>query len=1617
MAAGHDLRLISEGDLRNNRTGLIFAGNDAELFAGGHILNNQGAVIAEHDLIIAGLNRQSLNQSVTNISGVIKAGNDATILTDNLLNKRLAAPVWGNHSVSSGKVADFELNKEMRDKKYIYMHTRHHDAPRLFPGPLEIWSDYEPHMWSEAVLDDGTSYRAWTWKATRGPDYEDRIYRWAAARVLRDADGNPIIDPENYSREFIVNLQNSGVDRSLVFSWDWSSGISQTIYEDYLTLPLEAEAIIQASNNLRIEADTITNSYSSIEAGGNTDITSHVLTNEGLTLNRTYLTTCNAQGACSAYKADGNRDPDKDIASGTSVITRTEFIGTVSGNIKAGGVLTIKADKLDNTAAPGSIAGGSQYTPESTAGNPLDALNGLTAGDALFRPNTDMDFNGKVPKFDSGGFGGTLPGQRFIYETRADFIDIGKFYGSGYYLNRIGYKPDRQMLFLGDAYFENQLIEKQIRDLVGSGLGKGSFIPGNGSVEQVKNLFDRGVDYSKEHGLAFGAPLTPEQQATLQETIVVYVKQSVNGRDVYAPVVYIPQRDRKNATAGGANMSGNTVHINADNLNNSGYMHSAGELHVSGITIKSNGGTFAGRGDIVLAATGDMTLSAQTVNIGGMNVISANRIVDTGGNASLSAKNDITLQGASVHAAGDMALTGNQVTLDARKVENSGLQNATGSMLVSGNNLTIEAQQNINVIGSSARAGGDLHVEARKGSVNIVTTDVTRKVDDGFMQMAERTQQQSQLSSAGNTAIVAGDDVLVSGSKIKAGNHVTIKAGDDVSISAAQEQKNQTWDRNNYRNSTTHQGSEIEAAGNVSVKAGNSQGEHDLTVIGSSVKASGTVALDAGGNVIIAQAADHSRFHYEGKSDRESVVSDRETNTVVGSSVQGGAGVNIRSGHDTIISASDIAAGTEDTKADLNISTGGNLVVSSANNSAEQHDITTEKGFLKKAEGKYHDYDKSTAGSNLSASGSVRLDAGEHAAVAGSDIAAGKDIRIAGKSVSVIGGQENHSHSSEKKKSGLGAGSGDGFHSIWGKESKKRQGESTLNTGSNLLAGGDVSITARESDVNVIGSQITAGNDISLDAARDVNITPGRESASASETEQKSGFGLQLSHGGSSASIGIGYGASKDRRSESHSINAKSGLSAGNDVNITAGRDANLQAADVDAGRDVNLNAARDVNLLAATDVSNYQEMHEKLFAGVKATVSENVSGAVDTIKDTASRLGDVSDGISAANAASSVLKSYDTIKNIANGGNLVGVSITTGFEHEKSKSSSTTGTAVTTDITAGRSVTVDAGRDLTSKGSQISAGFDGAGYPVVSDDDKTGDITLKAGRDIMLESAQNTAQSSSSHHSARAGSGMQLGVGIMGPAADISAGSGKSHSSGMSHTNTHITGTGAIVVESGRDTMLSGAVVAGDTVTADVGRDLTIISVPDTGRSKDRSASAGISFGGGEGGTKLSVIHLGGGKGSGSTKWVDEQSGLVSDGRMDVSVGGNTHLGGGRIVSESGDLTLDTGTITHEDISGHRKYEGIHANAGIDLTGGVGVPGNPTGNNTIAGSTRKDDTQQQVRATVGAGEIIIRDEERQASLEASGATAATEELNRDPDKAYEITKDKHTELDFYLSS
>ena len=99
-------------------------------------------------------------------------------------------------------------------------------------------------------------------------------------------------------------------------------------------------------------------------------------------------------------------------------------------------------------------------------------------------------------------------------ETRLKYIDQKSFFGSDYFLSRVGYEDKwNRVKRLGDAYYENELIERSITEKLGT-----RFL--NGKEISAKDLMDNAADIAKKNGLTIGQPLTKEQIAKLDKDIV-----------------------------------------------------------------------------------------------------------------------------------------------------------------------------------------------------------------------------------------------------------------------------------------------------------------------------------------------------------------------------------------------------------------------------------------------------------------------------------------------------------------------------------------------------------------------------------------------------------------------------------------------------------------------------------------------------------------------------------------------------------------------------------------------------------------------------------------------------------------------------------------------------------------------------------------------------------------------------------------------------------------------------------------------------------------------------------------------------------------------------------------
>ncbi|NBI39000.1 hemagglutinin repeat-containing protein [Xylella fastidiosa] len=359
--------------------------------------------------------------------------------------------------------------------------------------------------------------------------------------------------------------------------------------------------------------------------------------------------------------------------------------------------------------------------------------------------------------------------------------------------------------------------------------------------------------------------------------------------------------------------------------------------------------------------------------------------------------------------------------------------------------------------------------------------------------------------------------------------------------------------------------------------------------------------------------------------------------------------------------------------------------------------------------------------------------------------------------------------------------------------------------------------------------------------------------------------------------------------------------------------------------------------------------------------------------------------------------------------------SLTLGRSTHDSTTTTTTTTAAGSNVNAGGNVRISATGDgeastLTIQGSHVRG--DNMTY-------------LKADGDIALLAAANTTTSDRQSRGRSAGVGVAVNLGSSGTSAGLTAHASTSTGSGQSTdltwTNSHVGGGNLLTIEAGGDLLMKGAIGTAKHVIADIAGNLTIQSLQDTHhyRSKDRSLGGSLTVGAGVSGS----ANLNNQTIRSDYASVTEQSGLFTgDGGYDITVGGQTHLIGGAITSNStaihnGLNTLDTGTLILQDIENRATYTATQVNlgGGYSRNGGtVGtdqqghaatatqVPGTtlPTHNGLSAAPpgamTASDSSHSTTYSGISQGALTIRDPAAQHALTGHTAAQTIAGLNRD---------------------
>ncbi|MCF1489455.1 hemagglutinin repeat-containing protein, partial [Pseudomonas sp. AA27] len=1265
---------------------------------------------------------------------------------------------------------------------------------------------------------------------------------------------------------------------------------------------------------------------------------------------------------------------------------------------------------------------------------------------------------------------------KYLIETNPVLTDLKQFMSSDYLLGNLGFDPDKSWKRLGDGFYEQRLIQQAVVARTGQQFIDGQ----TSGEQLYKHLMDNAIRSKDQLNLSLGVGLTSAQVAALTHDIVWLEAREINGEQVLAPVLYLAHANGRLAPDGALIAGQDVQLIAGENLDNVGTLRAsrnlsatagkdltntglvqAGErldLLAGNSLVNSAGGIVSGRDVSLTAINGDLInrrdLTRTDIVYGSVReqkdyLESAARI-EAGNSLSLKAGQDIKNVASVIQSGGDLSLSaGRDVSLlsvEERQGFYTDRQRSStvqqhGATVSAGRDLSLGAGRDLTAVASQIDAGRNLTLAAGE-DLNLTSAaneahsfSRSKKVTQSNDQV---TQVSTTVKAGGDVSLSAGQDMAIVASQVKGKGAVDIDAERDLTIASEQNEsasyylkkskgsfgRGSSKQQESYH--STNVASVIEAGGdltvNVSKKDGGGialDGGRDVSVIGSQLKAGGDVMLGATGDVaVLSGVEEHGEYSKKTKSGflglSKSGKSQLQTHaTQVGSKLDAGNDIVIAAGSDVRLRASEANAGKDvELRAGL-IDKAGDINLVSANDTAYSRSEEYKKKFklslspeiilnpaalmmpiapgtvlpsvsIGSAKASGQEARSSTSvGSQVSGERDATLQAARDINVLGSGVSAGRNVSLnAGRDVNVSAAQNqsDNSHWSSSSKTGLRFDSDDnGMNFFAGveKEKAKDRLREQLAAGSRIQAGQDLDVKAGR-DINQTGSDLVAGHDISLGAGRDINIDAGRETRIQELEREYEGHGI-------SGSINHNLGKTKDALSNTgkgengvskgssalQTLDAISQFLAGptGDGKIGSSKQTSSQQSVEQNNRPSTLDAGNDVKLQAGNDVN---------IKGSQVQAGRDIDVKARDINI------DVAKGSSSQESNRS--QSWGGIHGGTSGGFKVGI----GGSHGTAGADGTQGNSTPSQLEAGRDIKLDASHDLNIVGSQVKAGRD---------------IDLAAGNDLNIRAAQNDSHYEQNRRSGGGEVGLAFGSEGVGIYASVNLGKGALERDAQRHQEAYVYAGDQLKFSSGKDTNIQGAQVRGDEVIGRVGGDLNVASAIDTGKVKgkefDLSATVTIGPGSGISGS------VGKGKTTGETEWVENQTRISARDKVDIRTENHTQLDGALIASDNGNLKLDTGTLGHRDIAGKDQEHGYYLNVGGSWKPVKNAKDEKSA--TVSGWEYEKDREQIVRATVGAGDITVRGD-------AATGQDSTVGLNRDLDKAYQITRDHESRTDLYIS-
>ena len=1415
LTGGDGIFSIRAGNIRQNASGSLQSGGDVSLesradiansgFIGtaGNLLLSATGTLTNSALLYSALDMTLLADRISNIQGDILAGNNLWMMKD-------AAGNASTETVNSSGTIE----------------TTHGDI-----------SIYTGHLLNER---NGLSFSHETHQyVPAGQAYIDVS--------LKD------IDPAflTYDKETLCGggVNDHCTTRYFVLISPQLEDKKVLISDETWTATAGGNAArIAAGRDLTVQASTLDNNASSLLSGGNMTLSGERLNNNSVDTGtvsayQIYHYNCTKSSGCresvtateyATQKASSTTvrfdltgapvyETSSDAAAYRAVIqaggnlsaTFASDISNTSASAHAGSIShELSAPALNSLSAPAEFAGASSQDLASASqeeitapqwhdsiADALQTLNGgttLNSGDyplpssnsGYFVVSTDPQSPYLIitnPKLDGlGQLDNSLFNEIYAMqgmkapvaprETGRQYTEESSFIGSAYFLDRLNLHPDYDYRFLGDAAFDTRYVSNALINTTGS-----RYINGFGSdLAQMQYLMDNAALAQQSLGLSFGVALTAAQVASLDKSILWWENSVVNGQNVLIPKLYLSPKDVAPAT--GSVIAGNNIQLAGGTVTNNGStMQASSGLYVSGQSTIDNldAGLMKAGGDLSLFALGDIsnigsTISGQSVSLVSFDGNLINKTLTSQWNAA--GKSGFDTLALSDTQTGDMA------------------------SITAGDSLSMYAGKNIDITGAHLSAGSDLAMQAL-GDINI-SANQTRELDQrssrGQNTLTESTDTQaSSISAGGSLAMQAGHDLNISASQIAADGDATLKAGNDINLQT-QEQSARSKTSNSEQRLSLADNTTLNAGGDLTLVAG-----RDLNSQAASMSAGDNATLAAGRDVNLNAEAISSYSESHGRKKQQVDEQIRQQ----GTGLTSGWDTRIQAGQDVTFNGAQV-----DATGDLAVTAGRGITLNSVTESDYSffEQTKTSGGIFSKTTTHTvrEDYATHEKGTQLGGD-NVSMMAGHDLNVNGSSVIGDSNVSLlAGNDINVLASTEEQSayRLDEKKKSGLFSGGGLGF-TLGTTETRHRvnedgttQSQSASSIGS---LGGDVSLMAGN-NVHVSGSDVISTQDM-LISGKSVQIDPGQDALHRKETFEQKTTGLNIALSGTAgAAANSAYTAAQSASDDSSGrMAALDGIKAG------------LNGYQAYQGTQLDGNNSGENSFIGiSASISHQESRSEQITDQRAATGSSVMAGGSATIE---AREGDLNvigskikaDGDLSLSTADDInLLAADntqktTGKNSSAGGDIgisfgvsgekAGLSIFADVNAAAGKNHGDGTTWTNSETGAGNNLNINAGNDLNIRGAQVSGE----------------QITAEIGRNLTVESLQDTEHYDSKQQSAAAGGSFTWGGG--GGSGYISLTQDKMNADYASVTDQSgiFAGNGGFDITVGNHTQLNGGVIA----------------------------------------------------------------------------------------------------------------------------------------------------------------------------------------------------------------